>query len=38
MNANMQAHGEYDEVATSTAKMMNALRLRETVAMWYYRW
>ncbi|HDA3939479.1 TPA: glutaryl-CoA dehydrogenase, partial [Staphylococcus aureus] len=31
--ANMQAHGEYDEVATSTAKMMNALRLRETVAM-----
>ena len=31
--ANMQEHGEYDEVATSTAKMMNALRLRETVAM-----
>ncbi|MBH4637428.1 glutaryl-CoA dehydrogenase, partial [Staphylococcus aureus] len=30
---NMQAHDEYDEVATSTAKMMNALRLRETVAM-----
>ncbi|PTJ84139.1 glutaryl-CoA dehydrogenase [Staphylococcus succinus] len=29
----MQAKGEYDEVATSTAKMMNALRLRESVAM-----
>lgn len=38
--ANMQAHGEYDEVATSTAKMMNALRLRETSSYgpWYYRW
>lgn len=31
--ARMQAHGEYDEVATSTAKMMNSLRLRESVAM-----
>ncbi|MDH9159796.1 MULTISPECIES: acyl-CoA dehydrogenase family protein [Staphylococcus] len=31
--ARMQAKGEYDEVATSTAKMMNALRLRESVAM-----
>ncbi len=31
--ARMQENGEYDEVATSTAKMMNALRLRETVAM-----
>ena len=31
--ASMQANGEYDEVATSTAKMMNALRLRESVAM-----
>lgn len=31
--ARMQANGEYDEVATSTAKMMNSLRLRETVAM-----
>lgn len=31
--AHMQENGEYDEVATSTAKMMNALRLRETVAM-----
>src|SRR5699024_4643121 len=29
----MQANGEYDEVATSTAKMMNSLRLRESVAM-----
>lgn len=31
--ARMQAYGEYDEVATSTAKMMNSLRLRESVAM-----
>jgi glutaryl-CoA dehydrogenase len=31
--ARMQEKGEYDEVATSTAKMMNALRLRESVAM-----
>lgn len=31
--ARMQAKGEYDEVATSTAKMMNALRLRESVSM-----
>ncbi|KRG11203.1 acyl-CoA dehydrogenase FadE [Staphylococcus sp. NAM3COL9] len=31
--ARMQSKGEYDEVATSTAKMMNALRLRETVSM-----
>ena len=31
--ARMQANGEYYEVATSTAKMMNALRLRESVAM-----
>lgn len=31
--ARMQAKGEYDEVATSTTKMMNALRLRESVAM-----
>ncbi|UEX90245.1 acyl-CoA dehydrogenase family protein [Staphylococcus ratti] len=31
--ARKQANGEYDEVATSTAKMMNALRLRESVAM-----
>ncbi|MFZ8100583.1 acyl-CoA dehydrogenase family protein, partial [Staphylococcus arlettae] len=31
--ARMQANGEYDEVATSTAKMMNALRLRDSVAM-----
>lgn len=31
--ARMQGNGEYDEVATSTAKMMNALRLRESVAM-----
>ncbi|WP_404830915.1 acyl-CoA dehydrogenase FadE [Staphylococcus pseudoxylosus] len=31
--AHMQANGEYDEVATSTAKMMNSLRLRESVAM-----
>ncbi|HAR6170133.1 TPA: acyl-CoA dehydrogenase family protein [Staphylococcus pseudintermedius] len=31
--ARMQENGEYDEVATSTAKMMNALRLRESVAM-----
>ncbi|MCG7337868.1 acyl-CoA dehydrogenase family protein [Staphylococcus sp. ACRSN] len=31
--ARMQANGEYDEVATSAAKMMNSLRLRETVAM-----
>ena len=31
--ARMKANGEYDEVATSTAKMMNALRLRESVAM-----
>ncbi|EME7475456.1 acyl-CoA dehydrogenase family protein [Staphylococcus pseudintermedius] len=31
--ARMQKNGEYDEVATSTAKMMNALRLRESVAM-----
>ncbi|WP_017549211.1 acyl-CoA dehydrogenase family protein [Salinicoccus carnicancri] len=29
----MQENGQYDEVATSTAKMMNALRLRESVAM-----
>lgn len=31
--ARMQENGEYDEVATSIAKMMNALRLRESVAM-----
>ncbi|EJD8444862.1 acyl-CoA dehydrogenase family protein [Staphylococcus pseudintermedius] len=31
--ARMQENGEYDELATSTAKMMNALRLRESVAM-----
>ncbi|AKG74348.1 acyl-CoA dehydrogenase family protein [Salinicoccus halodurans] len=31
--ARMQENGEYDEVATSTAKMMNALRLRDSVAM-----
>lgn len=31
--ARMQENDEYDEVATSTAKMMNALRLRESVAM-----
>lgn len=31
--AHKQENGEYDEVATSTAKMMNALRLRESVAM-----
>ncbi|HAR6270697.1 TPA: glutaryl-CoA dehydrogenase [Staphylococcus pseudintermedius] len=31
--ARMQENGEYDEVATSTAKMMNALRLRGSVAM-----
>ncbi|EJD5733766.1 acyl-CoA dehydrogenase family protein [Staphylococcus pseudintermedius] len=31
--ARMQENGEYDEIATSTAKMMNALRLRESVAM-----
>lgn len=31
--ARMQENGEYGEVATSTAKMMNALRLRESVAM-----
>lgn len=31
--ARMQEKGEYDEVATSTAKMMNSLRLRESVAM-----
>ena len=31
--ARMQANGEYAEVPTSTAKMMNALRLRESVAM-----
>ncbi|EGQ1303463.1 acyl-CoA dehydrogenase family protein [Staphylococcus pseudintermedius] len=31
--ARTQENGEYDEVATSTAKMMNALRLRESVAM-----
>ncbi len=31
--ARMQENGEYDEVATSTAKMMNALCLRESVAM-----
>ena len=31
--ARMQENGEYDEVATSTAKMMNTLRLRESVAM-----
>lgn len=31
--ARMQEDGEYDEVATSTAKMMNALRLRESVSM-----
>lgn len=31
--ARKQENGEYDEVATSTAKMMNALRLRESVAM-----
>lgn len=31
--ARMQENGEYDEVATSTAKMMNSLRLRESVAM-----
>lgn len=31
--ARMQGNGEYDEVATSTAKMMNSLRLRESVAM-----
>ena len=31
--ARMQENGEYDEVATSTAKMMNALRLRESVSM-----
>src|SRR5699024_6808395 len=31
--ARMQENGEYDEVATSTAKMMNALSLRESVAM-----
>lgn len=31
--ARMQENGEYDEVATSTTKMMNALRLRESVAM-----
>ena len=31
--ARKQDNGEYDEVATSTAKMMNALRLRESVAM-----
>ncbi|MBF7025122.1 acyl-CoA dehydrogenase FadE [Staphylococcus kloosii] len=31
--ARMQANGEYDEVATSTAKMMNSLRFRESAAM-----
>ncbi|MBG9987909.1 acyl-CoA dehydrogenase family protein [Aerococcaceae bacterium DSM 111176] len=31
--ARMQEEGDYDEVATSTAKMMNSLRLRESVAM-----
>ena len=31
--ARMQENGEYDEVATSTAKMMNALRLRESVSL-----
>ncbi|AMY05903.1 glutaryl-CoA dehydrogenase [Staphylococcus condimenti] len=31
--ARMQEHGEYDEVATSAAKMMNALRYRESAAM-----
>lgn len=31
--ARMQENGEYDEVATSTAKMMNSLRLRESVSM-----
>ena len=31
--ARKQENGEYDEVATSMAKMMNALRLRESVAM-----
>lgn len=31
--ARKQENGEYDEVPTSTAKMMNALRLRESVAM-----
>lgn len=31
--ARKQENGEYDEVATSTAKMMNAFRLRESVAM-----
>ena len=31
--ARMQENGEYDEVATSTAKMMNSLRLRDSVAM-----
>lgn len=31
--ARMQEHGEYDEVATSAAKMMNALRFRESAAM-----
>ena len=31
--ARMQENDEYDEVATSTAKMMNALRLRESVSM-----
>lgn len=31
--ARMQEDGEYDEVATSTSKMMNSLRLRDSVAM-----
>lgn len=31
--ARMQEHGEYDKVATSAAKMMNALRFRESAAM-----
>lgn len=31
--ARLQESGEYDEIPTSTAKMMNALRLRESVAM-----
>lgn len=31
--ARMQENGEFDEVATSTAKMMNSLRLRDSVAM-----
>ena len=31
--ARMQAYGEYDEVAKKKKKMMNSLRLRESVAM-----